>query len=455
LLVQFLAMFGNAAGRNAYCVADGSRHYPNLFAVLIGDTAKGRKGTSASQIRRPFTSASPTWAEQCAVEGLASGEGLIWAVRDKIITRQPVKKAGRVVDYEEVETDPGITDKRLLVQEGEFAQCLKVVQREGNTLSPVIRRAWDTGMLRTLTKNSPATATDAHISIIGHITRDELRRRMDDTEAVNGFANRFLWVCVRRSTCLPEGGMIQSVDFSDLVRRLSEAITYAREDRLICRDGEAKAAWAAVYPELSAGRPGLLGAVTTRAESQVMRLAMIYALLDQSPWVRMEHLRAGLAVWDYCLASARHAFGASLGDRVADEILAALKAAPDGMTRTAIREHFQRHRSSQQIGGALAVLKSHHLARSEAVATGGRDAERWFAVTEGAPYAPYAPKASPEPDPATPYGAYGAYGADSTLSESGKSRAPGDLFPGDGRPGVGLPDAPWVSDRRAKEEGEL
>jgi hypothetical protein len=81
-------------------------------------------------------------------------------------------------------------DKRLFVIEGEFANVLKVMAREGNTLSPVIRAAWESGRLRTMVKNSPARATDAHISIIGHTTRDELRGLLTQTESANGFGNR-------------------------------------------------------------------------------------------------------------------------------------------------------------------------------------------------------------------------------------------------------------------------
>ena len=75
--------------------------------------------------------------------------------------------------------------------ESEFASVLRVSGRDGNTLSPVMRNAWDSGNLRILTKNNPVQASEAHISIIGHITRDELLRYMDNTEAANGFANRF------------------------------------------------------------------------------------------------------------------------------------------------------------------------------------------------------------------------------------------------------------------------
>jgi hypothetical protein len=281
---------------------------------------------------------------------------------------------------EEVETDPGVEDKRLLVVEGEFASVLRVAGREGNTLTAVIRQAWDRGDLQSLTKNSPAKATGAHISIIGHITRDELRRFLDTTEAGNGFGNRILWVCVRRSKCLPEGGRIQDVDFSDLHKRLGQAVVFARQCRILARDAEAKRIWAEVYPELSEGKPGMLGSVTSRAEAQVMRLAMIYAMLDRSPLIRPEHLKAALAVWDYCDQSAAYIFGDALGDPIADELLRALRAAgTNGMTRTEIRDLFKRHQGADRINNVLVKLLEYGSVRREQVTTSGRPAERWFA----------------------------------------------------------------------------
>ena len=70
-----------------------------------------------------------------------------------------------------------------------------------------------------MVKNSPAKATGAHISIVGHITRDELRRLLTQTESANGFANRFCWLAVKRSKCLPDGGAIDTVNFEDVVAR--------------------------------------------------------------------------------------------------------------------------------------------------------------------------------------------------------------------------------------------
>jgi hypothetical protein len=146
----------------------------------------------------------------------------------------------------------------------------------------------------------------------------------------------------------------------------------------ICRDEEARRLWYDVYPALSRGKSGLLGAATSRAEAQVMRLAIVYAILDESKLVRLEHLQAALALWDYCERSAKYIFGSALGDPLADAILKALREHPEGMDRTAIREHFSRNKSAEEIQGALLVLLENGLARREKQETAGRPREVWF-----------------------------------------------------------------------------
>ncbi len=386
LLLQFLVAFGNCAGRTAHYVVESDQHFMNLFAVLVGPTAKARKGTSWSRIRSIFALADPEWAANCTDTGLSSGEGLIWRVRDPIEATEPIREKGsrQVVGYQKVVTDEGVSDKRVLVVEAEFASALRVLQREGNTLSPVLREAWDTGSLTTIVKNNRARATGAHISIIAHATKQELLRYLDATEQANGFGNRFLWACVRRSRILPEGGKLHTENLQPLIRRLRMALDFARKQGEMAWDGEARAEWHRIYPELSEGRPGLLGAMVARAEAQVVRLAVIYACLDCSPAMRLPHLRAALAVWNYCERSARFVFGASLGDPVADAILQALRSAPDGLTRTALRDLFGRHKEAAQINRALTALVENGLAYRERVETDGRPAEIWYATARKA-----------------------------------------------------------------------
>lgn len=160
-------------------------------------------------------------------------------------------------------------------------------------------------------------------------------------------------------------------------------MTFARSVGEMRRDAQARKLWHAVYGDLSEGKPGLLGAVTSRAEAQVMRLACLYALLDCSDVIRAEHLMAALAAWKYCEDSARFIFGDSLGDPTADEILRALRQHVDGMSRNDIREHFSRNKPSAEIGRALGVLQEYGLAKvvRDPVQEGqGRPTERWVAV---------------------------------------------------------------------------
>ncbi len=382
VLLQALVCFGNCIGRSVYFRVEQTRHYLNLNAVIVGTSAKSRKGTAEGRVRYVFESIDEEWASERIQSGLSSGEGLIWAVRDPIEEKRPIREKGRTVGYETVISDHGVEDKRLLVIETEFASVLRVMGRDGNTLSPVIRQAWDSGRLRVLTKNSPARATGAHISIVGHITIDELRRNLDETETANGFANRILWAVARRSKLLPEGG--GSLNLSSLILRFHEAVEFAQNfDGEIKRDDEACALWFEIYEELSAGDSGLLGSVTSRAEAQVMRLAGIYALLDRSSTICADHLRAALALWVYCHASAAYIFGQATGDRVADTIVAALREiAPDGLTRTQISDLLARKQNAAAISRSLTLLQERGLVRVKQEPTDGRPRIRYFYVRE-------------------------------------------------------------------------
>jgi hypothetical protein len=275
--------------------------------------------------------------------------------------------------------DAGVLDKRLLVTESEFSRTLMAAAREGNTISPILRQAWDGGKLRIMTKTASACSTGAHIGIAAHITIDELQRQLTQTEAANGFANRFLWVYVERCRCLPFGGSVTDEDLHFVVVKL-QSIMRIQKSGPIGFDTEAAEAWAAVYEELSAGRPGLLGAILGRAEAQVVRLSLVYALLDGADAIGLPHLRAALAVWDYCAESARYIFGSAIGDDTADSILRYLRAAGKvGATRTAISDFFGRNKTSSEIGRALDVLLNNGHIRVERKETGGRDAEVFYA----------------------------------------------------------------------------
>jgi hypothetical protein len=377
LLLQYLTYFGNAVGREPYYLVEQTQHFANLFAVLVGDTSKSRKGTSAQRVLAIFNIAEPTWARERIIGGMSSGEGLIHAVRDPV---WGMKKG----DLELV--DPGVDDKRLLLDEREFHQAITVLRREGNTLSRVVRDAWDCReLIASLTKHSPTHSTRPYISIVAHITVDELRQILDQTSMANGYANRYLFALVHRSKLLPHGGAQDEGITKRLGARTLYALTAARSIRRVTMTDAAAKYWCDIYEPLSKGVGGLLGAITNRAEAQTIRLALIYALLDQAAQIDVVHLDAGLAVWRFCEASARHIFGDTLGNPNADTILRALRVSgAAGMTRTDLFALFGRNLPAGKIDAALMILQNNSKARRAASTTpgprGGRPAERWFAM---------------------------------------------------------------------------
>jgi hypothetical protein len=376
----FAHLFGGASalvGPHVRAIAGDAPHPARLNGVCVGETSKGRKGSASRPIERLLKRADDTLGERI-MEGLSSGEGLIWQVRDAIYRSERVGK-GQDRRTELVEVDPGVEDKRLWVVESEFATTLRVIQRDGNTLSAIVRRAWDSGDLKTLTKNSPAVATGAHVNIVGHITKDELLRYLDRTELASGFANRFPWFAVRRARLLPEGGEVPEEVLRPLAAELAAVVEWAQTPRFLVRDDEARTLWQSIYERLSDGQPGLYGAATNRAEAQTLRLSVFYAILDRSTVIRAEHVLAALAVWQYCAASARWIFGDATGDPIADAILGALRRG-GAMRRLDLVNLFDRNVNRTRLDRALTLLLAAGLVgRRTDPETGGRPAEVWYA----------------------------------------------------------------------------
>jgi hypothetical protein len=365
ILMHTLVMIGNLIGPGPHARVEHDAHPARLFAGLVGRTGKGRKGLSWSTPRALIRAVDPGWR---TASGLSTGEGLIFHVRDA--TEQIDPKSGKA------KRDPGIADKRLGVVETEFATVLARMERDGNTLSSTLRDAWDSGNLRTLTRNSPLIATGAHVSLMAHITEEELRRLLTDVSMANGFGNRICWACVRRAQLLPDGAGVDELRLGPLVNELRAAVEAARMIGCLQRNPEASAIWHAMYALISRERDGLVGALLGRAEAQTLRISVLYAVLDQSPIITPAHLNAALAVWNYCEDSVLYLFGVRLGHPLADTILDRLRET-GRLTRTEIRALVGGHKTAAQIEEALGMLARSGLAKQGRRQTDGRWEEYW------------------------------------------------------------------------------
>jgi hypothetical protein len=297
LLFSLFVGVGVAMGRNSYVRVGATAHAPLLNVVLAGNTSGGRKGTAWSEVRQTLGLAS------CVKSGIASGEVLI-----DLVAAQD--------------------DRRLLIVEAEFVRVLAMCKRDGSTLSPVLRQAYDGERLETHSRTKGSVEADgAHVGVLGQTTIEELRAKLDETEQANGFANRYLFVLVQRSKLLPSGGKLDEAIPKRLGEKLTPAIAAARRGRVVRRSSAAEEVWADLYNRLvkeEAG--GLCGAVMSRAIPHCLRLSLMHALLDQSEHIEPRHIEAAAAAWRYSAASARYIFGSAIGDPVADRLLAEIIA---------------------------------------------------------------------------------------------------------------------------------
>lgn len=308
---------------------------------------------------------------------LSSGEGLAYAVRDPQYREEPIKEKGRLTgETVTICVDPGVEDKRLFLVQNEFGAVLRVMAREGNSLSGVLRDAWDGLDLAPMTKANRIRATNPHICIVGHVTKDELLRNLTDTECSNGFGNRFTWFAVRRSKELPFPSAPDDADLHDLADKLGRAIRHGRTMGLIGLSPSAREGWRAIYSALSADRPGLAGALLARGEAHVMRLAGLYAVLDEKVEIDLVHLQAASALWQFAEASTLTIFGDSTGDHVADTILRAVRTT-GGLSDSQISDLFSRNVPGSRLERAKQVLVDAKLIRCEKIETDGRSRNVW------------------------------------------------------------------------------
>jgi hypothetical protein len=410
ILAHFLAAVGTLIGPRVHVWA-GGKQYARVNHVLVGPTTRGRKGTAYFLVDRLMELACKDfWRRQC-VDGLSSGEGLIEYLADK-----------QEWDEDSKSYDIVAVEKRLCVVEQEFSRTLCVMEREGNTLSQILRSASDNGNLNSLTVKT-RQAEGTHVTVVGHITPGELKDRLQDIQMVNGFGNRFLWWAVLSAKILPHTEPIADRVFDPFVpalRRLKELGGSATEVA-VRLDALTKERWDTIYRSLRDDLPGRVGAMQARGYVMVLRLALIYAILDavaadpatagsvsrdkERSRVRrngtsqyethkagftglagltigVAHLEAALAVWDYCAASARLLFRDKCRHPLGAKLLKLLEQ-HGPLTRSEFRSHL-RPAQRQEFPDAILALEDEGWVRQTRVehGGGGRPATRWELVAD-------------------------------------------------------------------------
>jgi hypothetical protein len=362
MLATVLTATGAAIGPGPYVYKGNVRHHPRLFSILVGGTSTGRKGTATATPSPILEAADPDFFATRTMGGFGSGEAVVDELADP-----------------DENGDGGSPDKRLLVKEPELTRLLKIANRQGSTVSELLREGWDGGRLQVRSRSKRSVATGGHVCLLGHVTPDGLRRHLADEDVVNGFGNRLLFFAVGRTRPLPHGAEVPEDLIADAGRDLAGLLYAARKRDRIEWTTDARKLWEDFYIRNIGDEDdaaGLVGALTARGAPQVARLALLFALLDpQATDIDTDHQRAAESVWDHNVAAVRWIFGDADGDPDADKLLAAIRAKRHhGMTSTEQSELFGRHRKATDLERLRDRLSRRGLIATGTVPTDGRPA---------------------------------------------------------------------------------
>lgn len=357
VLFGFLAFAGNYFDTRPHLRGGNTEHPGRVWPLITGATSSGAKGTAMSVVQQLMRAIDKMYTVANRASGLSSSEGLIRRVRDP-----------NGDDPDAKDFDEGVADKRLIIWEPEFVNVLSRARREGNSLSGTIRDAYDGVPLQTLVSHSPLFASNHHITIVGAITPQELVAKLAATDITNGFANRFMIVCSRRSKLLPNGGDPPYPVLADLANRFHEAATLTRDVAQMQRSDAAAQLWDAEYrARFSAPLDeSPTATMLARWHAHSTRMSVIYALLDGCAEVREKHVRASLAAWNYVEQSVQYVFGAEKADPDLGRLAEFVDNAELGVTRSEIsKELFRRNKPRAELDALCRKLLA--LGRYEVV----------------------------------------------------------------------------------------
>jgi putative DNA primase/helicase len=391
IAANVIAWFGAAVGRVPYQRIGDQKIHGRPFFLIVGKSAKARKGTSETTPREVARRADAALRRRSGTKnmlrfhkgGVSTTEGIIKELRDPIEGDDKGKGA-----------DPGVVDKRLAVIEPEFEALMAAMAREGNTLAGAIRTMWDGDPLAPLRQSSPYRVEYPHVTLTCHCTAFALRTKVAANDIANGVMNRFILVHVHRPKLVPLPEPTPDAVLDDLAQRLAAAIDYAtkgdphqRDKHEVVMTPGACDLWCELYPAITRDRDGKVGSLMARSEVYCRMLSMIFALMDCRSEIEPCDVLASLAWVDYWAASVAYVFHGDDDSESDDdgldpftaEVLKLVQGQP-GVKLSEVNAHWSRNKTTE-VRAALEKLMSlaPPLVRQEVdKTTGGRVAKRYF-----------------------------------------------------------------------------
>lgn len=332
LLGALIAVYGAMIPGRAYFHRDQTS---SPFIALVGESAIGRKGTAMYRVLDVAgRTHNVVTVNRILLDGIASGEALVSTL---------------VARHERDLNEPTVG----LIFEEEYATLLAARGREGSTLDPRMRQAFDGGPLShrkvsgTIVLNPPYWTP----AIVG-ITPKELRERIEGGTLQTGSGNRWLYLPVRRRDLEPTN---QPPEFRyELHIKLEEARRDALSRRTALGVEQAVTRALAEYNSfLAEHTTGIAYDLTKRYSVIAFRVALVHALVDGDKTVAADHLERAIALTEYARRGIPWVFGDTVGDPLAAllfrELVAAGRLTRTQITRFVIRDPQKRQAAIDEL----------------------------------------------------------------------------------------------------------
>ena len=367
-VAQTLVAVGNWLGFRHYIAEEATNRHPNLFLALVGGTGSG-KGTSYRWTDWVMRALDAQWSDERVTTAVGSGEGLLAKITDPVVTLN--------AKGEEVVAIEGSPDKRVLYLEEELGSLFsKMVSQE--TLEKMITKAFDSGRLETTTKKEAMTCNEPHVSIIGHITPDELTSRLEARLIDNGFSNRWLYCVIKPTQVKFDSVTPQQIEGltavrDELVGQL-QRFSFSGADEFVFTPDAHDAYMQTARYLFDNPHTGAMEKQDARSRPLMFKLSIIYAAMDGSNKVELHHFLAARSFWAYCSRSARSFFGQKSGNENVDRFMEMWRfQGYEPVTITEISDMFQRNMNAGKRNQMLSVLQRDGVVRLEqGVAESGR-----------------------------------------------------------------------------------
>ncbi len=356
-LGQTIVAVGNWLGYRFHIAEEATKRRANLYLAVVGGTGSG-KGTSYRWTEWVMSALDEPYLRNRITTAVGSGEGLLAKITDPVYS---TNARGDVV-----EVMAGSDDKRVLYLEEELGQLfMKMISQD--SVEKMVTKAWDSAQLETTTKKESMVCATPHVSIIGHITPDELFTRLDHRLIDNGFSNRWLYLLIKptqvkfTSTAPEEVGGLEALraELCDNLRRFQRSgnddfvLTPAAEDVYLDT-----ARWLYDHPHT-----GAMLKQDVRWRPLMWKLSIVFAAADGTNKVEAEHFLA-----------ARAFFGAKSGNELVDRFMFMWRQTGyEPLTLSDIADMFSKNLNAYRRNVMLDILKRDGIIRIEpGAATKGR-----------------------------------------------------------------------------------